>query len=60
MHPPNASKWPVVRPLPRFVVKIALSVGFIVGHALLWSDRRGIRASAKVLDTAEIHTPARV
>ncbi len=60
MHPPSTSVWPVVRPLPKFVVKFALFVGFIVGHAVIWNDRRVTRASTKVQESTEIHAAARV
>ena len=40
--------WPVVQPLPRFVVQLGLTVCFVLGHAVLWNDRRVGRASVDV------------
>lgn len=39
---------PVVQPLPRFIVQFGLAVSFVLGHVLLWSDRRVLRADVKV------------
>ena len=36
--------WPVVQPLPRIIVQLGLAVMFVLGHALLWNDRRVAKA----------------
>ena len=36
----SENTWPVVQPLPKFIVQLGLAVFFVLGHALLWNDRR--------------------
>ncbi len=40
--------WPVVQPLPKFLVQLGLGVFFILGHVLLWNDRRVGKAADDV------------
>lgn len=44
----SENAWPVVQPLPRIIVQLGLSVMFVLGHALLWNDRRVAKAVTKV------------
>ncbi len=37
--------WPVVQPLPKIVVQLGLVVLFVLGHVVLWNDRRVGRAA---------------
>jgi len=40
--------WPVVQPLPKIIVQLGLAVFFVLGHVLLWNDRRVGKAAAGV------------
>ncbi len=40
--------WPVVQPLPRFIVQLGLALSFVAGHLLLWNDRRVEKSAGKV------------
>ncbi len=55
MHPPSKTNWPVVRPLPKFIVASVVVACSVVGYAILWNDRRQAKAPAKVQKAAEVH-----
>ncbi len=38
---------PVVQPLPKIVVQLGVVLFFVLGHVLLWNDRRVGRAAVE-------------
>ncbi len=44
----NDKGWPVVQPLPKFIVQLGLVISFVLGHVLLFKDRRVARTGVKV------------
>ena len=40
--------WPVVQPLPKILVQFGLIVFFVLGHLVLWNDRRVGKAADDV------------
>ena len=48
MHPPGTSGWPVVRPLPKIVLRVLLMGMYIAGQLVLWNDRRILKSAEEV------------
>ncbi len=46
----SKNTWPVVQPLPKFIVQLGLGVFFVLGHVLLWNDRRVTKAGVADVD----------